>query len=665
VDYELLPAIIDPTQAMVAGAPVIHDEEEYVHFAESDPSRNLAAEIRVDIGDVEKGFSEADRIIEGEYVVPKVQQAHIEPHVVVTYWDEDDRLVIRTSTQVPFHVRRQIAPVLDLPIKRIRVIKPRIGGGFGGKQEVLIEDVPAHLTIATGRPVIYEMTREEEFIGARTRHPMRIRLKTGVKDDGTITANEMYCLSDTGAYGCHALTVAGNTGHKSMALYVGDGPYREHPNIRFYSDVVYTNTVPSGAFRGYGVPQGFWPVDRHMENIARELGLDPIEFRLKNALRVGELHPFSTAWSEGREPKPETICTIGLEECVNQGRMAIDWDHKFGNPDWHVVPGAKHLRKGIGVALVMQGTAIPYLDMGGASIKMNDDGSFNLLVGATDLGTGSDTVLGQMAAETLGVPLEDVLVYSSDTDFTPFDKGAYASSTTYISGAAVVQAAEKVADQVRERAALMFSAKDIQVEANEIVLEDRFAIAPSGDCFSFAEIALHALHETDQLQIMAVASYMSPVAPPPFAAQFAEVTVDTDTGMVIVDKLVMAVDSGIIINPLTASGQIEGGMTQALGYAVCEEMVYGADGQPRERDLVDYHIFRSDEVPELTTIFVETYEPSHPYGVKAVAEIPLDGVAPAVGNAILDACGVSLTTIPALPERIWQALTESVHNREG
>jgi putative selenate reductase molybdopterin-binding subunit len=658
VEYEALPTILNAKQAMEAGAPVIHDEEEYVNFADSDPNRNLAAEIRIDIGDVERGLAEADHIFEAEYVVPKVQQAHIEPHVVVTYWDEDDRLVIRTSTQVPFHVRRQLAPVLNLPVKRIRVIKPRIGGGFGGKQEVLVEDVAAHLTIATGRPVIYEMTREEEFIGARSRHPMRIRMKTGVKADGTITANVMYALSDTGAYGCHALTVTGNTGHKSMALYVGDGPYREQPNIRFYADVVYTNTVPSGAYRGYGVPQGFWPVERHMETIARELGLDPIAFRLKNALRAGELHPFSTAWSEGREPKPETIYTIGLEECVNQGRMAIDWDHKFGNKAWHAVPGKQHLRKGIGVAMVMQGTAIPYLDMGGASIKMNDDGSFNLLVGATDLGTGSDTVLSQMAAETLGVPLEDILVYSSDTDFTPFDKGAYASSTTYISGAAVVKAAEKVAQQICDRAAAMFAENGLKVDPIEITLEERRAVAPSGETVTFGEIALHALHQSDQRQIMAVASHMSPVAPPPFAAQFAEVTVDTESGMVTVDKLVMAVDSGVIINPVTASGQIEGGMTQALGYAVCEEMVYDEQGQPRERDFVDYHIFRADEMPELTTIFVETFEPSHPYGAKAVAEIPLDGVAPAVGNAILDACGVSLNAIPALPEKIWQALSK-------
>ncbi len=662
VEYEPLEAVLDPFMAMDPDAPQIHDEVEYVNFADSNPNRNLAAEIRIDIGDVEKGFSEADYIFEEEYDVPKVQQAHIEPHVVLTYWDEDDRLVIRTSTQVPFHVRRVLAPVLKLPVKRIRVIKPRIGGGFGGKQEILIEDVAAHLTIATGRPVRFEYTREEEFIASRSRHPMHIRMKTGVKKDGTITANAMYALSDTGAYGCHALTVAGNTGHKAMALYVGDGTYRKSPNIRFHADVVYTNHPPAGAFRGYGVPQGYWPVERHMEKIARALKMDPIVFRLKNAIKEGELHPFSTAWSEGREPRPEIIQTVGLEECVSQGKAAIGWDHKFGNPTWHHVPGNPHMRKGVGIAMVMQGTAIPYLDMGGASIKLNDDGSFNLLVGATDLGTGSDTVLAQMAAEVLGVQLDDIITYSSDTDFTPFDKGAYASSTTYISGAAVIKAAEQVAEQLRERAAMMFAGRGVQVNPTSITLEDRRAVTPEGDSIFICDIALHSLHHEQQKQIMGVASYMSPVSPPPFAAQFAEVTVDIETGKVVVDRLIMAVDAGVVVNPLTASGQVEGGMAQALGYAVCEEMRYDKDGRPLETDLVGYHIFRANEMPEMQTIFVQTYEPSHPFGVKAVAEIPMDGVAPAVGNAIFDACGADLHTIPATPYRVWRALKDAIHD---
>jgi putative selenate reductase molybdopterin-binding subunit len=302
--------------------------------------------------------------------------------------------------------------------------------------------------------------------------------------------------------------------------------------------------------------------------------------------------------------------------------------------------------------MVMQGTAIPYLDMGGASIKMNDDGSFNLLVGATDLGTGSDTVLAQMAAEVLGVPLEDMICYSSDTDFTPFDKGAYASSTTYISGTAAVKAAEIVAERIRVRAAMILKLEDHK----DIKLANRQAIAPDGRTVPFTEIALDSLHKNNQEQIMGVASYVSPVSPPPFAAQFAEVTVDQETGAVTVDRLVMAVDSGVIVNPLTASGQIEGGMTQALGYAVCEEMRYDDQGNAIERDLDRYHIFRADEMPELETIFVETFEPSHPFGVKAVAEIPMDGVAPAVGNAILDAVGINVDENPTTPERVWWAL---------
>jgi putative selenate reductase molybdopterin-binding subunit len=681
VEYAELPAIVDSRDAMKPGAPVIHDEPEYVNFfGVAEPTKNIAAKIDIELGNVAEGFKQADHVFEDEYVVPKVQQAHLEPHVVVTYWDEDDRLVVRTSTQVPFHARRILAPVLGLPPKRIRVIKPRIGGGFGGKQEVLVEDVAAHLTIATGRPVRFEYTREEEFIAARSRHPMRIRVKTGVTKDGKIIANEMYALSDTGAYGCHALTVTGNTGQKAMNLY-------NAPNIKFHAHVVYTNTAPSGAFRGYGVPQGFFPLEVHIEKIARALGFDPIEFRLKNAVKAGDELPMSKAWNEGRPPHPETIETCGLAECVARGAGAIGWpvnsqqstanslqfairNTQHATCDYHIVEGKPHLRRGQGVACVMQGTAIPYLDMGGASIKINDDGSFNLLVGATDLGTGSDTVLVQLAAEVLGCPVDDIIVYSSDTDFTPFDKGAYASSTTYISGGAVVRAAEQVAGQIRAVAARMLSEDNRQqttddrherntqyaIRVQDLILRDRKVIAPDGRFVTLEQVALESLHHKDQQQIMAVASYVSSKSPPPFAAQFAQVLVDTETGQITVGKLVMVVDSGMIVNPVTASGQIEGGMTQALGYAVCEEMKFDSLGSSIVTKLGDYKIFAADEMPELQTIFVQTYEPSHPFGLKAVAEIPMDGVAPAVANAVYDAVGVWMHEIPMTPERVWKQL---------
>ena len=448
VEYELLPAIFDPRDSMKPDAPILHDEPESWHIEDKD--RNLAAVVDWEVGNIEEGFAQADRIFERTYYSPKVQQTPIEPHIVVTWWDEDDRLIIRTSTQVPFHVRRILAPVLGLDEKRIRVIKPRIGGGFGVKQEILIEDVAAHLTIVTGRPVRFEYTREEEFYTSRSRHPMYLTMKTGVTNDGKMVANELYALSDTGACGSHGMTVAGNTGHKAMALY-------NAPNIKFHADIVYTNTPPSGAYRGYGVPQGFWAVEPHMEWICREMGFDPLQFRLDNAVKTGDLHPVSKAWNEGRDAQPEYIQTCGLPECVDQGAQAIKWYERFGNENWHIVPDKPHLRRGIGVACVMQGTAIPRLDMGAASIKINDDGSFNLLVGATDLGTGSDTVLTQIAAEVLGCEITDFITYSSDTDFTPFDKGAYASSTTYISGRAAKIAAEQVAHQMRLVAAKMLN----------------------------------------------------------------------------------------------------------------------------------------------------------------------------------------------------------------
>jgi putative selenate reductase molybdopterin-binding subunit len=660
VEYEELPAILDPRDAL-DNAIIIHDEADYVGFDHSDPTRNLAAEIRIELGDVDTAMANADHVFEKEYSVPRVQQAPIEPYVCVTYWDEDDRLVIRTSTQVPFHVRRMMAPVLGLPVKRIRVIKPRIGGGFGNKQEVYLEDICAHLTIVTGRPVIMEYTREEQFVSSTSRHPMIIKMRTGVMADMSIVANEMVILSDTGAYGNHALTVTGNTGHKSMSLY-------NAPNIRFHADVVYTNNPASGAYRGYGVPQGFAALEPHMEFIARQMGWDSLDFRLKNIVQAGDEHPMSKVWSEGREAVPEIIHTCALPECARLGAEAIGWYRKKGGADHQTQANAHHgqevtaaARKGLGVAFVMQGTAIPNLDMGAASIKMNDDGSFNLLIGATDLGTGSDTVLTQMAAEVLGCEPGDFVTYSSDTDFTPFDKGAYASSTTYISGAAVVKAAEQVATQVRLVASRLLDVSD----PSSLVLANRQVSAPDGRNVTLEEVALNALHTDQQHQIMGIGSHVSPDSPPPFAAQFAEVTVDVETGQITVDRLVMALDCGVIVNPATASGQIEGGMAQALGYAVSEEMVQDAKGRVINPRFGDYRIFAADEMPEMQTIFVETFEPTHPFGVKAVAEIPLDGVAPAVVNAVFDATGVLIPYLPLTPERVWRALRGAERKAEG
>ena len=588
-------------------------------------------------------------MFERTYRVHQVQQAALEPHVCVTYWDEDERLVVRTATQVPFHVRRMLSPLLGLPVKRIRVIKQRIGGGFGGKQEMLIEDLCAHLTLATNRPVRFEYTRALEFTSARSRHPQTITYRAGVMNDGSLRALEMKIVEDTGAYGTHGLTVCTVSGLRGLSTY-------RCPNMLLNAKIAYTNKPTPGAFRGYGAPQAEFALESLMEEIAREMNFDPIGFRLQNAIRVGDSLALAVALGEAREGFEQKIQTCALPECVERGAAEIGWRgirHGDAETRRHGEFAESKIKTGQGMAVCMHGTAIAGLDMGAASIKMNDDGSFNVLVGATDLGTGSDTVLAQIAAETLGVPTSDVIVYSSDTDMTPFDTGAYASSTTFISGGAVKKAAEDVRKQIVERAAKILN---WTLDVGNWKLEDRRVIAPDGRSVSLAEIALHSLHTEDQKQIMATASHMSFVSPPPFGAQFAQVQVDTETGQVVVKKLVMAVDCGTAINPQTALGQIEGGMTQALGYAVCEEMVYDDRGALLTTDLNDYHIFRADEMPELTAILVPTYEPSGPFGAKAVAEIPMDGVAPAIANAIYDAVGVRIRDLPITSEKVWREL---------
>src|SRR2546425_626441 len=642
VDYEILPALLDPRKAMDPDAPRLHPEPESYRI--HDASRNIAAHLHAEVGDVERGFAESDLVVEGEYIVPKVQQTPIENHIVITYWDEDDRLVVRTSTQVAYHVRRIIAPVIGLPPRRIHVIKPRIGGGFGVKQEVLLEDICSMLTITTDRPVKLELSRAEEFRSSRSRHPQILRMKTGVKRDGTIIANEMSLLANTGAYGTHALTVQSNTGSKTLPLY-------PCPNIRFEAEAVYTNLPPAGAFRGYGVPQGFFALESHIDEIARQLGMDALELRRKNWLKEGDENPLARALGEGKEGYAQIIESCGLPQCLQIVEEKLNWKGKRGKS------GTGRFRRGVGVALAMHGTAIAGLDMGAASIKLNDDGSFNVLVGATDIGTGSDTVIAQIAAEVLGVRMEDIIMHSSDTDFAPFDTGAYASSTTYISGGATKKAAEQVRKQILEVAGRMLKANP-----DDLSISNRIITAPNGQTVTVSQVALHSLHVENQQQIMATASWMSYNSPPPFAAQGVEVEVDTETGVVHVLKAISAVDAGRVVNPIMAEGQIEGGATQALGYGVCEEMVYDQQGALLTTNLSDYRIYSAVDMPHMESYLVETHDPFGPFGVKAIAEIPIDGMAPAVANAVADAIGIRINQIPLTPERVLRAIHTNAQN---
>jgi len=650
VEYEVLPHVLDPEEAMREGAPIVHDEPDTEGIY--DPRRNIVHHIEAENGDREAQWAKADYVFEGEYRTSQQQQAHIEPHVCITYWDEDGRLVVRTSTQVPFHIRRMLAPLIGLPVKHIRVVKPRIGGGFGNKQEMILEDLCAHLTIATGRPVRMEYTRYQEFASSRSRHPQIMRYKVGVTDEMEVVATELYLIGDTCAYGTHGLTVQMVGGQKGLTLY--NALYS-----KFVCDVVYTNKPTPGAFRGYGAMQCFFGIETLMSEIADQMGWDVVEFKRKNWIKQGEELLLAKALGEGREGFVQVIRTSGLEQCVRVGLEAVDWYNKRGRnrvssekPDF--------LRRGVGMAVMLHGSGIAGLDMGAATIKMNDDGSFNLLIGATDLGTGSDTILAQMAAEELGVPVDDMIVYSSDTDFTPFDKGAYASSTTYISGGAVRKAALKVAEQIKEHAARMLGLESPLPSQGEgrrgWELRDRKVIAPDGRALTLAQVALSSLHQQDQHQIIASASHMSYESPPPFGAQFVEVAVDTETGQVTVERVLMVVDAGRVINPITASGQVEGGLQQGIGFAHCEEMVYDEKGRLVNPRFGLYHVYKCNEMPRLEVIFVQTDEPTGPFGAKSVAEIPLDGVAPAMADAIHDATGVWIREVPFTPERVWRAL---------
>lgn len=637
VDYEVLPAVYDPRLAISVQAPCIHPESESSRI--HDPAHNIAAYVSAEVGDVEAGFAQADLVVEGEYIVPPVQQTPLENHSAITCWDENERLVVRTSTQAPSHVRRVLATVLGLPPRRIRVVRPNVGGSFGAKQNVLIEDLCALLTVATNRPVRLEYSRAEEFRSS-SRHAQIIHMKTGVRRDGRIVANSMLLLANTGAYGAHALTAPRNTGAQTLPIY-------PCANLRFEANVVYTNLPPAGAFTGYGAPQGFFALESQMDEIALQLGMDALELRRKNWLKPGDEILLARELGAGVEGRKQLVQSSGLAECLRVVEEKLQWKERRGT-------GREgRLRRGVGMAIVMHGDANAGQEIAGASLKLNEDGSFNLLVSATD----SETVIAQIVAEVLGVHVEDILVHSSDTDVTPFASASNASATISVSGGAAKKAAEQVRAQVLEVAGQM-----LKVKPEQLTIRERAIDAPGGQSVTVAQVALHSLYVENQRQIMATASWTSGQSSPSFAAQGVEVEIDTETGVVRVVKAVSAVDVGRVINPVLAEGQIEGGATRALGYSISEELLYDQRGNLFTTNLSDYRIFNASDMPVLETYLVETADGSGPFGAKASAEIPGSGIAPAVANAVADALGVRLRQIPLTPERVLRALRAQAQN---
>lgn len=638
VEYEVLPAVLDARTADAEGAPIVHDEPD-AHVllpVAYEPQRNVAARAHMRVGDVDVAMAACDVVLEREVETHYGQHCAMEPHATICTIDDYGRLVIRTSTQVPFHVRRIVAQAIGLPVRKIRVIKPRIGGGFGGKQEVL-EDLPALLCWRTQRPVKLEYTRAEVFVSTRTRHPAVVRATVGFASDGGLKALSLRARMNTGAYGSHALTALSNCGSKTLPLYRCE-------NVAFDGESVYTNLPVAGAYRGYGATQAAFALEVAMDDAARALGEDPCDLRRRLHIREGEGSPVFVALGEGQEGVAQTIGSCGLSECIDRGAERIGWKDKVGRP------GTGRYRRGLGMCTLMQGSSIPGIDMGAVSLKMNDDGSFNLLAGATDLGTGSDTVLAQIAAETLATRVERILVCSSDTDMTPFDVGAYASSTTYLSGEAVRRTALEVRCQMIGVAAAMLG-----VAADAVELDDGTA-SGGGRTVTYEAIARRALYQQDQFQIGHLGSAVSRASPPPFSAHFAEVEVDTYTGKVRVVRYVAAIDCGTAVNPKLAEGQVEGAVANGIGYALTEELLFGDRGQCLNASLRHYRIQGPRDLPAIETILVPTWEPTGPYGAKSVSEICMNGPLPAISNAIFDAVGVRLLKSPFTPERVWRAL---------
>ncbi|BBJ27416.1 xanthine dehydrogenase family protein molybdopterin-binding subunit [Athalassotoga saccharophila] len=634
VDYEILPAILDYEHAQDPDAPVIHDEPEI--SGSYDPKHNIASHYEMEIGNVEEELKKCDYTIDEVYYTPNQSHAMMEPHTAISYFDPNGRLTVITSTQVPFHARRILNRLFGV---NCRVIKPRIGGGFGGKQAIHVEPYVVAVTLKTGRPAKCVYTREETMTATNTRHAMRFRVRAGAMKDGTLRAIELWGLSNTGAYGEHALTVFMVAGSKTLPLY------NKVKAVKFGGDVVYSNTEPAGAFRGYGAPQGMFALDSALDELARKIGIDPIEFKLKNSIREGETSPIFRIMGEGREGVDQIIRSCKIEECAIEGSKIFNWYEKIKRPR---IDMKKKVAHGYGVAFAMQGSSIPAIDMGGATLKMNDDGTFNLLVGATDLGTGSDTILAQIAAEVLHTTVDKITVYSSDTDMTPFDKGAYASSTTYVSGNAVKKAAEKMKKEILKAASELFEkpVEFLDLEEDKVVCDD-------GRSISFAELQTKLFYTFNQRQLEVTESFVSEVAPPPYLVSFAEVEIDMETGKVKVVDFLNYIDCGVPINPILARGQVEGASAQGIGIALFEDHIMDKNGRLITDDFFTYKIPARGDIGKIEVRFAKSYEPTGPFGAKSVSEIGLDTPGPAIANAIYDALGIRMRRLPIRSEELF------------
>ncbi len=631
VEYEILPFVLDPEKAIEPGAPIIHEVR----------PDNIISSYGEQIGNIEEDFKEADHVFEGVYETSIVQHCHLEIQSAYAYVDSNDRLVIVSSTQIPHIVRRIVGQALGISWGKIRVIKPFVGGGFGNKQEVIIEPLTAAMSLAVnGRPVRYSLTREECFIATRTRHAKKYYLNTAVSKEGKLLSISIRVFSNNGAYASHGHSIAMSAGSKFRVLY-------NFKSMKYNPKTIYTNLPAAGAMRGYGVPQIFYALESHMDDIAREMKIDPIEFRKQNLISVGHMDPITK----------NVVRSFGLPECIEKGKQLINWDQKMKK--YQDQKGIK--RRGLGMACFSyaSGTHPASLELAGARIVMNQDGSIQLQVGATEIGQGSDTVLAQIAAEVLGLPIDMVHVVSQqDTDVSPFDTGAYASRQTFVTGAAVEKAAEEARQKVLE-----IAAKKVGLSIDELDIKNARIIERKlgRDICSLEDIAMESYYDRiNAAPITSDTSVNLRINAMAYGATFTEVEVDMETGRIEVIEIYNVHDSGVIINPQLAEGQVHGGVSMSLGYALSEQMLFDPKtGAPLNNNFLDYKLQTIMDTPDIGSYFVQIPDPAGSVGQKSLGENTTISPAPAVRNAVLNATGLAFNKIPLTPQVVFEKMKQS------
>lgn len=628
VKYRVEEAVLDIHTAKDNPILVHPEDDWYMPIpAGGDNKRNLCSSNVEEVGDVDAMLEKCAYTVDQVYHTKANQQTMMETFRTYCYMDHFQRLTVVSSTQIPFHIRRIVGNALNIPSSKVRVIKPRIGGGFGAKQSSVSEVFPALVTWVTGRPSKIVFSRKESMIASSPRHEMEVHIRMGADENGIVKAIDLYTLSNTGAYGEHGPTTVGLSGHKSIALY------RHTEAYRFAYDVVYTNMQAAGAYRGYGATQGIFAVESAADALAHKMGMDPVKFRELNMPMEGEALP-------GYPDVPiNGSCT--MDKCLARAKEMIGWDEKYPFRDM----GNGKVR-GVGIAMAMQGSSIAGIDVGGADIKLNEDGSYTLALGCSDMGTGCDTILAQMAADCLDTDMKNIVVFSVDTDISPYDSGSYASSTTYATGNAVIQACGELRKRIHAFGAQMLgvSAEDSDFDGEKVRTED-------GKEVTLQQIAGKATCGVcSELQV--VKEYSSPISPPPFMVGAAEVEVDKETGQIDVIDYVGVIDCGTPINPNLARVQAEGGIGQGIGMVLYEDIQYTDKGKIRNNSFMQYKIPNRMDIPKVRIEFESSYEKTGPFGAKSIGELVIDTPCPAIANAVYNATGVRVRELPITPEKV-------------